>query len=147
MFKKDLCSIVFFLGLASVVSLPAAAAIDAIDDTIAATEDTQAVGNVLADNGGGADDLGTTPTTVTSFDATSVNGGTVTVAANGDFTYDPVGDFCTGDSFTYTITDSSTATDTATVTLNVDCTPEAADDTIAATEDTQAVGNVLADRA
>lgn len=67
-------------------------------------------GSVLAN-----DIDGDTPTlTVTAFDATSANGGSVTMAANGSFTYiPPVGSTAT-DSFNYTVSDG-TSTDVGTV--------------------------------
>lgn len=64
--------------------------------------------------------------TVTSFDATSVGGGIVSINADGSFSYDPNGQFdhletgeSIADTFTYTVSDSSGATDTATATITV----------------------------
>jgi hypothetical protein len=57
--------------------------------------------------------------TLDSFDATSANGGTVVVNADGSFSYDPDTDFVGFDTFTYTIIDGSGLTDTATVTIDV----------------------------
>lgn len=67
-----------------------------------------------------------TLTTITAFDATSVNGGAVTMATSGPnvgaFTYDPPAGFegtgLTADSFTYTVSDG-TLTATATVKIDV----------------------------
>ena len=56
--------------------------------------------------------------TVSAFDATSTAGGTVAVAADGSFTYDPPAGFTGVDTFTYTITDGF-LTDTATVSMTV----------------------------
>ncbi len=56
---------------------------------------------------------------VTSFNMVSVEGGTVSVAANGSFTYNPPNGFTGNDSFTYTITDSDMQTNTATVKIRV----------------------------
>ncbi|MDF1754813.1 MAG: autotransporter-associated beta strand repeat-containing protein [Verrucomicrobiales bacterium] len=75
--------------------------------------------------------------TVSSFDAVSTGGGTVSVNSDGSFTYDPNGAFdylavgeTATDTFTYTIIDDSGATDTATVTITirgVNDAPELAD--------------------
>ncbi|MBL7781939.1 MAG: choice-of-anchor D domain-containing protein [Saprospiraceae bacterium] len=57
--------------------------------------------------------------TVTGFSATSAQGGTVSVSANGAFTYTPPTGFTGNDTFTYTVTDSDSQTDTATVRVRV----------------------------
>lgn len=56
---------------------------------------------------------------VTSFSATSAQGGGVSLNANGSFTYTPPMGFTGNDSFTYTITDSDAQTDIATVKIRV----------------------------
>jgi len=76
-------------------------------------------GDLFANNGSGQDQKGTAPTTVTSFDAASTNGGTVNVNPDGTFTYTPALDFTGSDTFTYTITDANNETSTATVTIIV----------------------------
>ena len=48
--------------------------------------------------------MGDAPTTVTAFDAVSTNGGTVSVNADGSFSYTPATNFNGLDTFTYTIT-------------------------------------------
>ncbi len=63
---------------------------------------------------------GTTPVlTIASFDATSVNGGTVSVAGDGSFTYDPPPGYEGTDSYTYTIQDSDGKQDPAIVFINI----------------------------
>ncbi len=63
---------------------------------------------------------GSTPVlTIVSFDATSANGGSVAVAADGSFTYLPTPGFEGSDSYTYTIQDSDGNTDPATVVISV----------------------------
>jgi VCBS repeat-containing protein len=66
--------------------------------------------------------------TVTAFDATSAQGATVVVNADGSFSYDPTGSATlqalnagqtATDTFTYTISDDAGLTDTATVSINV----------------------------
>ncbi|MBX3672698.1 MAG: Ig-like domain-containing protein [Burkholderiales bacterium] len=74
--------------------------------------------NVLTndnDGNGGANGVGVTATAGTFA---STNGGTVTMAANGTFTYLPPVNFTGADTFTYTVSDGiGTATGTVTVTV------------------------------
>jgi VCBS repeat-containing protein len=120
----------------------------AVDDAVDTPEDDLLNGNVIADNGGGADsdgDAGAT-LTVTELNGSAVDigasitlnsGALLTLSANGDFTYDPNGVFnaldgagSDTDSFSYTLSDGA-CTDNATVTITLqgenDC-PAAADD-------------------
>ena len=57
--------------------------------------------------------------TVTSFSATSANGGNVSVASNGSFTYNPAPGFSGTDTFTYTVNDGEGNTNGATVSVTV----------------------------
>jgi len=71
-----------------------------------------AIGIVQAD--------GLTSDTTAPFEITTNEGGSLTLHADGSFTYTPEGgDRSVADSFTYTIQDAEGAQDTATVTLNV----------------------------
>ena len=117
-----------------------------VDDAFTTDEDVAFSGNVLADNGSGADSDGDgEPVTAVAGTYTSVEGGTITLGANGDFTYTPASGFSGTDSFTYHVTDGAN-TSTGTVTMTVTAqSPVAADDTVVATEDTTLTGNVLAD--
>ncbi|MCA1683566.1 MAG: cadherin-like domain-containing protein, partial [Actinobacteria bacterium] len=56
---------------------------------------------------------------LTAGSASNPPGGSVTLNANGSFTYTPDAGFSGTDSFTYTVTDNHGATDTATVTVTV----------------------------
>ena len=56
---------------------------------------------------------------VSGFSATSANGGTVSVAANGSFTYLSAAGFTGADTFTYTISDGNGGASTTTVTVTV----------------------------
>jgi hypothetical protein len=56
---------------------------------------------------------------ISTFDATSVNGGTVADNADGTFNYSPPLDFNGTDTFTYTLSDDEGDTSTATVTITV----------------------------
>ncbi|WP_148871268.1 Ig-like domain-containing protein, partial [Tenacibaculum adriaticum] len=119
----------------------------AADPTAATTsEDTSVTtGNVLTN------DTVVDGATITSFDAVSTNGGSVTSNGDGTFVYSPATGFVGTDSFTYTLCDDDTPTpscSTATVTVTVtdEGTPVAAADPTAATtsEDTSVTtGNVL----
>ena len=93
---------------------------DAVDDlplgaaatsTVSAVPVTYAVTSNDSDADGDAFSIST-------FDATSVNGGTVSCTAT-DCTYTSLPTFSGTDTFTYTISDPAGATDTATVTITV----------------------------
>lgn len=56
---------------------------------------------------------------VSAYDAISVAGGTVTMNADGSFTYTPTDNFNGTDSFTYTVSDPGGGTSTETVTITV----------------------------
>jgi len=93
------------------------------DDVAAAGEDAAIAGNVLANDSD--PDVGNT-LSVVAFTATSLLGATVTVAANGAYTYDPtvaLQSLAAGetvvDTFTYTIADNFGAQDSATVSVTV----------------------------
>jgi len=109
---------------------------DAIDDAATTDEDTATNGNVLVDNGSGADsDPESDPLVVSAVGSVDANvgaavagsnGGVFTIDSNGDFTFDPNGDFTfldTGEtattSVTYTISDGNGGTDTATLTVTL----------------------------
>ncbi len=94
---------------------------------IAVNDTYQTIGNVDIDvpaaQGLLANDLnpnGSGSLTITAFDATSANGGTVTVnTSTGAFTYNPAAGFTgTSDSFNYTLGNGTGKTNTATVTIN-----------------------------
>ncbi len=86
----------------------------AVDDGFSTPVNTPLAGNVLAN-----DNQGDAPATVTSSDTSSTAGFTVSMAANGDFTYTPTGGYTGADSFGYTITDSNGDSDSATVNITV----------------------------
>jgi fibronectin-binding autotransporter adhesin len=69
------------------------------------------------------------PITVVLSDAVSTQGGSVSVAANGGFTYTPPTNFTGTDTFTYIISDGKDATDMATVTITVTNPAAVGDDT------------------
>ncbi len=89
----------------------------AVDDAYTATLNTLlsvAVGSGVLQN-----DFDNGALNVTSFSNPSAQGGTVSVAANGSFTYNPPMGFTGNDTFTYTITDSDMQTNTGTVRIRV----------------------------
>ena len=138
---------------------------DARDDAVAVSEDGPALsGDVLADNGSGADsDVDDAVLTVSQVNGLAANVGTqitlasgalLTVNSDGTFDYDPNGQFDNlgagdsgTDSFTYQISDGNGGFDTATVTITingVNDAPVATDDgPIATAEDTPVTGNIL----
>ncbi len=83
---------------------------DAINDTYTMVKNTALTGYVLSN------DIGPT-LNVTSH--TDPSHGTVSIAANGTFTYTPYANYMGSDSFNYTITDLNGYTDTATVNITV----------------------------
>lgn len=125
------------------------------DDAFTTDEDTVLNGDVLADNGNGADsDPDSDPLTVTAVNGATGDVGTeitlgsgalLTVNADGSFVYDPngafdglqVGDDPGEDGFTYTISDGRGGTDTVTVTITimpVNTPPSPQDDDFTVTE-------------
>jgi hypothetical protein len=105
----------------------------AANDGFSVAEATLLVGNLLTDNGFGADtDPDGENLTVTSVNGQSggtanlASGATVTFNADGSFTYDQAGAFDAlydgqigTDSFTYTVSDERGGTDTATVMVDI----------------------------
>lgn len=129
-------------------SAPNAAPI-AQDDTLTGDEDTIITGNVLADNGSGADnDFDNNALAVQSGTITTANGGIVVIESSGNFTYTPAANFNGTDSFEYTLTDGNGGQDTGTVNLMVSAVndaPNAVNDEFSGNEDSFVTGNVLAD--
>ena len=77
----------------------------------------------ISDNVMSNDDPGTASASVSSYDANSTAGGTVSMAVNGDFTYIPNAGYAGTDTFTYTITDSNDVSDSAIVTITISKAP------------------------
>lgn len=111
---------------------PAAAA-----DSFAVDNGKSVSGNVLKNDGDVDGD---------SLSAALVNGpanGTLTLNADGTFTYTANAGFGGKDSFTYKASDGKLSS-SATVTINVNATPDAVDDRQSINEGSSASGNVLA---
>lgn len=93
---------------------------DAKPDDFSAFYGAVIAGNVLANNGFGADsDPDNDPLHVLESSVVTASGVTVSLAANGAFTYTHAADFIGTDSFSYTVSDSNGGTDTATVSLHI----------------------------
>ena len=111
----------------------------AVDDNVQAVEDVAYQGSVagndtLSGDGGNVFTIDTGPTQ-----------GSVTMNADGSFTYTPDANYHGSDSFVYRLSDADGDFSAATVSINVasvDDLPVAADDSIHATEDTAFVGSV-----
>lgn len=92
----------------------------AADDAFVTDEDRVLSGNLLADNGGGADtDPDGDALAVRAETVLSQAGGIVRIYADGSFTYTPRAGFSGNDSFAYTLRDPGLAEDRGTVTLTV----------------------------
>jgi hypothetical protein len=96
------------------------------DDAFTTDEDTPLNGNVLADNGSGADeDADGDPLTVDTTPISGPANGTLVLAANGDFTYTPNADFNGIDTFEYQIDDGNGGTDVGLVTITINAVNDA----------------------
>ena len=92
----------------------------AVDDAFTQAFGHDIAGNVLADNGNGADsDPNGDALTVTTSSVITDHGATVSISAGGDFTYTAPEDFLGTDSFSYAISDGHGGADTATVSLQI----------------------------
>ena len=118
------------------------------DDAFSAFDNAPLLGNVMADNGSGADSDPDVNDVLIVFPDTLTTslGAAVEIFLNGDFTYTPV-DGATGpDSFNYTLSDSNGVTDSATVTIDVAAgndPPDAVDDFLGTDEKTPLAVNVV----
>lgn len=97
--------------------------IDALDDALSTDEDTDFSADALANNGGGADYI---PDYLRHATLVEDSNGTLVLAADGTFTYDPSGFYqylavneSAVDTFTYEIEDADGDTDQATVSITV----------------------------
>ncbi|TVZ39757.1 putative secreted protein (type I secretion substrate) [Alteromonadaceae bacterium 2753L.S.0a.02] len=119
------------------------------DDSFSVNEDQQITGNLLTDNGNGADSDSDAHTLFVQA-RTFINalGANVSVSANGDFSYTPVSDFSGEDSFEYILLDGHGGRSIGTVTVNlsaVNDAPIAQNDNVYGIEDQQLTGNLFAD--
>jgi Ca2+-binding RTX toxin-like protein len=121
----------------------------AVDDTFGGMEDLVITGNVLENNGNGADsDPEGNALAVNNHTIPTTNGGWVSLYINGSFVYQPPASFSGIDSFSYTVTDGQGASSIGTVTLNIAAdndAPIAIDDFFSAMHGAPISGNVLVD--
>ena len=114
----------------------------AAGDTARTTANTAVSGNLAGD---AASAVGLPLTFAKASDPAH---GSVTVNADGSYTYTPTANYTGADSFTYTVDDGHGGTATATVTLTVaDVAPSAAGDTARTTANTAVSGNLAGDAA
>ena len=118
------------------------------DDVFSGDQDLDITGNLLADNGHGVDsDADNDPLNVGAGTFVTLHG-SVTILANGDFTYTPDTGFSGSDSFIYALTDGQGGSDIGSVSLTVSGTnlaPVAKDDVFSGDQDLDITGNLLAD--
>ncbi|NQD38888.1 tandem-95 repeat protein [Permianibacter sp. IMCC34836] len=111
----------------------------AADQTIATDEDTTVTGTIVATDADGD--------ALTYSLSTSAANGTVTLNADGSYSYQPNADFNGSDSFVVTVSDGNGGSKDVTVTVNVTAVndvPIAADQTISTNEDTTVTGAIIA---
>ena len=90
------------------------------NDSFTATKNLDLNGDLLADNGNGADtDIETLVLGAQAETITTNNGATVVINADGTFTYTPPTGFIGPDSFNYTLTDDDGGTDVGSVSVVV----------------------------
>ncbi|RKQ71151.1 putative repeat protein (TIGR01451 family) [Litorimonas taeanensis] len=112
----------------------------AYNDVMSAFQDQDSIGNVLDDNGLGADfDPEGTPLTVNTSPVIGPGSGSVVLNADGSFVYTPNPGFSGVDSFTYEVADQENQTATAVVTLTV-LPPPTADLSLSKTANTTTPG-------
>ncbi|MFW5444336.1 MAG: Ig-like domain-containing protein [Methylococcaceae bacterium] len=87
---------------------------DAVDDNFTTIMDVPLVGNLFSN-----DDLGFPLASVSAFDFSSIQGGSVAVSPDGSFTYTPPFAFLGPDSFTYTLSNGMASESTAMVFIEV----------------------------
>jgi len=104
-------------------------------DTITTAEGVAATGNVMNNDGNN----GLDPMTVTDFDPLDPSIGTLSIAADGAYTFTPAADWNGTTTTSYTVTNASDKSKSAIITITVTPTqdpPTANDDSIAIDEDT-----------
>ncbi|MCB9996898.1 MAG: tandem-95 repeat protein [Rhodospirillales bacterium] len=122
---------------------------EALNDAFTGTENQEIEGNLLADNGSGADfDIDGDSLQLVSDMTASAQGGSVIILGNGDFVYMPPANYFGPDSFEYTVTDGQGGSDVGTAFLTIQPSneaPVAQDDVFDAYEGQTIAGNVLED--
>ncbi len=94
-------------------------------DAFSGNEDSNITGNLLSDNGSGADsDPDSDPLTATAGTFATAHG-SVTISSNGNFTYTPTSNYNGTDSFEYEANDGEGGDDTAVVNLTINAVNDA----------------------
>lgn len=116
------------------------------DDVFEGDQDINITGNLLSDNGNGADsDPDGDIIAVVAQNITTANGAVV-ISTNGNFIYTPNAGYFGTDSFSYTLEDGQGGVNTATANITLIATnrpPSAQDDMFDLTRDNELSGNVL----
>ena len=95
-----------------------------VNDDFSVGYEQSVTGNVLTDNGSGADsDVENDVLQAVAGTYTTAQGVTVSLAANGEFIYDAPTGYSGVDSFTYTVFDGNGGQDTAVVTITIEDAP------------------------
>jgi Ca2+-binding RTX toxin-like protein len=89
------------------------------NDNLMLLMDGMLTGDLFADNSYGADYTFGSSLTATAGTFTTINGGTLVISSDGSFAYTALASYSGVDSYTYTVTDTSGATSTATAYFNV----------------------------
>ncbi|MDZ7842926.1 MAG: tandem-95 repeat protein [Gammaproteobacteria bacterium] len=118
------------------VNVTVNAVADGVADSFTTAEDT-----VLSDDVSTNDTFSAAATYSLNADASN---GTVSMNANGTFTYTPDADFNGSDSFTYDVEDVNGDTETISVDLTVTPVVDIADDTVTVAEDGSTTDNLMA---
>lgn len=107
----------------------------AVNDNYSALEDEALIISTLLSN-----DKDISKARISTFETSSVNGGSIEDNRNGNYTYVPAESYVGTDTFKYTICDSSTpqncSTATVTITVSDEGTPVAVDDNYSSTKNT-----------
>ncbi len=125
------------LSVASVNDAPVAG-----NDAFSGTEDSVITGALLGNDSDADGDA----LTAAAQTLTTANGGSVTINADGTFSYQGAANFYGTDSFDYTVQDGNGGTDIGTAALSVSAVndaPVAGDDAFAGNEDTAITGSLL----
>jgi hypothetical protein len=130
-----LTAMMLIAAISPALALAANGAPHPIADTITTAEDTPTTGNVMANDTNNGDD----PMTVTAFDALAPSIGTLTIGADGAYSFTPAADWNGSTTTTYTVTNANDKSKPAIITIIVTPTsdaPTANNDTITVDEDT-----------
>lgn len=91
----------------------------AFDDVFSGTQNLNITGNLLVNNGNGADsDIDGNALSVTAQTLTTAHG-SVVISSNGGFVYTPTAGYSGTDSFTYTVSDGAGGSDTGAVSITL----------------------------